>query len=249
MGQTVVTPEETPKPLTKFEVLSVHLKDYERVRTEIDNRQAQQAQLLTYYFATVGAVVGFTTFGPATKLVIVSLVSSVFENLVLDHTIMIFRLAAYAALRLAPNVAASVPSALQWENFLRKLRDGGTGAAVELFGSEERAPSDFNLPRFNQTGGTFSTLLWGVATVTLVAACLAHIDLVWDPLVHRSAGHWGRLWQTMHQQASKLTLLTVCILVRCWTVHNARQGKRCIDALDKAIIHGHATSQTRPAPA
>lgn len=154
-----------------YTVTDAHLREYETLRQEINNRTTIAYTLVALDLAALGGGLSIVNKSKAI-LVALAAISSVLWLYWIDHGAQVRRIAAYIAIDLAPKISADAGEpALQWEVFLRRLTAGGTSAREALFGSAQLfAERDF---RPIVSSDWYTTLLFGGSPPLLLSLYIA----------------------------------------------------------------------------
>ncbi|SNS13591.1 hypothetical protein SAMN06893096_102176 [Geodermatophilus pulveris] len=154
--------------------LEAHVKEYEQLRQEILARINLAYALIALDLTVLGA--GLTVFDTLPDVVAGLAVASSFLWLIfIDHAAQVYKLAAYIALWLAPEIRTAAPGSLRWEEFLRQVDQGGAKTAHALFGRQD-APQPVG---WIKSGGPspFLAALFGGSPPVLLAAYAASSGL------------------------------------------------------------------------
>jgi len=152
-------------------VADAHLREYETLRQEINNRTTISYTLIALDLAALGGGLSIVNKSKAI-LVALAAISSVLWLYWIDHAAQVHRIAAYIAIDLAPKVSSAIGEpALQCEVFLRRLTAGGASAREVLFGpAQPFADRDF---RPIVSSDWYTTLLFGGSPPLLLALYIA----------------------------------------------------------------------------
>jgi hypothetical protein len=147
-------------------VADAHLREYETLRQEINNRTTISYTLIALDLAALGGGLSVVNKSKAI-LVALAAISSLLWLYWTDHAAQVRRIAAYIAIDLAPKISAAIGEpALQWEVFLRRLTAGGTSAREVLFGPTQLfRERDF---RRIVSSDWYTTLLFGGSPLLLL---------------------------------------------------------------------------------
>jgi hypothetical protein len=145
------------------------LKEFDRLREEMDNRTELSNQLVSYELAALGA--GLAVFDKFPDVLLgLAAISSFLWLLWIDHTSQIYKAAAYITLHLAVRLRVTAPGALGWERFLRDLDSGGPRAVQALYGKlPEGKPHPQLRPPQTLSVGNYITILFGGSVPVLIA--------------------------------------------------------------------------------
>jgi hypothetical protein len=112
--------------------VDVYLKEFQLLREELVTRTNLAYALIAVDLTVLGA--GLTVFQALPPAALgLAAVSSFLWLIFMDHASQVYKIAAYISLRLAPELRAVAPLALQWERFLRELDAGGQRTANALY--------------------------------------------------------------------------------------------------------------------
>lgn len=141
--------------------------EFSAVRDEINMRTQLGVTIVGFDLAALGTGLSLVAKTPSVALAL-AVVSACLWMLWLDQAIQVWKLAAYAALRLAPRAG---PGVLQWESFLRDLDEGGTDATTLIRPGQ---PGDVRVvPRLRTRNiGFYISILLGGTPVVLVIGFL-----------------------------------------------------------------------------
>jgi hypothetical protein len=163
----------TPHPQPERQ--EVHLKEFDRLRQEIDNRTGLSNQLVLAQLTAFGVGISFLDKLPYV-LIGFAAASILLWLLWLDHTEQIYKIAAYIGSVLAPRLSAGGESLLGWEHFLRVLDAGGQPAARLLFGSAGSQGRGVEVHPTRQIGSYIFVLLGGSPIILLVLYSLVLVE-------------------------------------------------------------------------
>ncbi len=210
--------------------IQVDLKEFERLRQEIDNRTLLGNYLLLAEVTALGA--GILIVAHLHEALLgMALVTSYLWLLWLDHTEQVFKIAAYIGLRLSPRLQRASQDALGWEMFRRRLDRGGS-EAIEALYSVKAGPGVPSQVTIRPTRNIVRhvTLVFGILPVVLL---VTYAFLRYDYLHKGGAAAWGRVGGLV---------LSLCL----WTISLFQwfQFTRSVNAMEKAFLYQYQVSNT-----
>ncbi len=146
------------------DVCAAYIVEFEQLRGEIDNRTQIASALIAVDLTALGLGLASIASYPDAALGI-AVASTFLWMLWIDQAAQIWKIAAYIAIELAPQLGESYPGAFGWETFLRQLDKGGNDARRALRIDD----TDCVIPSLKTaTVGLYGALLFGAAPLVLL---------------------------------------------------------------------------------
>jgi hypothetical protein len=153
--------------------LTIELAEFDKLRSEIDNRTTLGSQIVALELTAVGASIAVADKVPDALLGLAA-VTCCLWLLWLDHAVQVYKLASYIGLQLAPRLShVAGRDVLGWEGYLRVLDAGGPAAWRALFPDDSRADRRDAPVTETRNVASYVTLLFGGIPVVTVAIYVA----------------------------------------------------------------------------
>jgi hypothetical protein len=142
--------------------LTVDLAEFDRLRTEIDNRTTLGSNVVALELTAAGAAIAVADKIPDALLGLAA-VTCCLWLLWLDHAVQVYKLASYIGVQLAPKLTHDAGRrVLGWESYLRTLDAGGPAAWQALYpAGQPPGRDDTELVTGTRSVASYVTVLFG----------------------------------------------------------------------------------------